>query len=374
MLIPFQTDTGESFYYRQERPLVTYLLLIAYVVIHVSVSAVLSRTEQWDLIYRFAAVKFEFHWWSPLTCTFLHAGWLHLCANLYFLWLFGRDVECYVGSIPFLLLYTTGAYLSIGIHLLTLSSFFVDIPTIGASGAISAVLGTFLVLWPTANLRSALFTFLSWRPLLFPLPAYFILGLWFLGQLLYSLRLTGHTENVAFWAHLGGFVAGAGMGTLFKQLHRRRLARLDRAAKQPLTDAWAEFLAGDAATAESAAALLDERLIQDASAHCEFIRGLSTLKNNRERDALTHLLRAFCRARDYHCDPATVAVYLQIIKYVNSKDIPPFVHKDAGHAAYALKHRHFALQAYKAAVTAGCEKGLQPVLHTVETAKRKRLI
>ena len=128
---------------------------------------------------------------------------------MYFLWLYGRSVERHLGSVGFALAYILGAFASVGLHLLTVSPLLADEPAIGASGAISTVLGFFFVAWPGARLRCLFFWVFSFRPIMVQAPAAVVLGLWFLGQLAYSLQLAGDIGPVAFWAHVGGFAVGA---------------------------------------------------------------------------------------------------------------------------------------------------------------------
>lgn len=140
---------------------------------------------------------------SMLTCMFLHGGWLHLIGNMWFLWIFGNNVEDRLGHIPFLLFYLAGGLLA------TLSHWFVEpsstIPVVGASGAIAAILGAYAVTWPWARVHTLVFLFIFITVI--DVPALLVLGVWFAGQLLSSAQ--GQEAGVAWWAHIGGFVAGA---------------------------------------------------------------------------------------------------------------------------------------------------------------------
>ncbi|WP_018465670.1 rhomboid family intramembrane serine protease [Calidithermus timidus] len=136
-------------------------------------------------------------WPTLFTSMFLHGGIGHLVGNMWFLWVFGDNVEDRLGHGGFLLFYLlggVGAALTQG-----LVSYGSDAPMIGASGAISAVLGAYIVLYPGALIVSLLGFF----PIL--IPAVIYLGLWFLLQLLQSF---GGVPGVAFWAHIGGFIVG----------------------------------------------------------------------------------------------------------------------------------------------------------------------
>ncbi|MFC8371005.1 MULTISPECIES: rhomboid family intramembrane serine protease [unclassified Streptomyces] len=141
---------------------------------------------------------------SVLTAMFLHGGWLHLLGNMLFLWIFGNNVEDRMGHVRFLLFYAVCGYAaSYGFALLNADS---GEPLIGASGAVAGVLGAYLVLYPKARVW-VLVPFLVFLPL--RLPAWIVLGMWFVLQAVYSSG-QGVTDagTVAYVAHVVGFVAG----------------------------------------------------------------------------------------------------------------------------------------------------------------------
>jgi membrane associated rhomboid family serine protease len=148
-------------------------------------------------------------WVSPFgaifTSMFLHGGLLHLAGNMLYLWIFGDNVEDRIGHGRFVAFYLIcGAVAALGQALPDTHS---TIPMIGASGAVSGVLGAYVVLYPRANvlvLVPLLFVFYRVR-----VPAFVVLGFWFAGQLLSSLAAEPGVGGVAFMAHVGGFVAGA---------------------------------------------------------------------------------------------------------------------------------------------------------------------
>ncbi len=166
-------------------------------------------------------------WLDLLTATFLHGGLAHLLGNLWFLWVFGRSVETRVGSPVFLLLYTIAA---VGAALLQVA---VDprstVPMIGASGAISGVLGAYFVLF-----RSGwVLTLVPWIVPLIPVPAVIFLALWFLLQMGNGIGAllddTAHPGGgIAWWAHAGGFVAGVVVALLLPRARGRRGRRARR--------------------------------------------------------------------------------------------------------------------------------------------------
>jgi membrane associated rhomboid family serine protease len=141
---------------------------------------------------------------SVLTAMFLHGGWLHLLGNMLFLWVFGNNVEDRMGHLRFLLFYLVCGYAAAyGFALTDTTS---TAPLIGASGAIAGVLGAYLVLYPTARVW-VLVPFLVFLPL--RLPAWIVLGLWFVLQAFYSAgQGVADAGTVAYVAHVVGFVLG----------------------------------------------------------------------------------------------------------------------------------------------------------------------
>ncbi len=140
-----------------------------------------------------------------VTCIFLHGGWLHFLGNMWFLHIFGDNVEDRFGHVMYLLLYIGGGVLA------SLAQLAADptstIPTIGASGAIAAVMGAYVMLYPRAVIETVIplpILFMS-----FPVPAPAFLGIWFVMQLYNgAASLAGNSEGVAWWAHAGGFAIG----------------------------------------------------------------------------------------------------------------------------------------------------------------------
>jgi membrane associated rhomboid family serine protease len=157
-----------------------------------------------------------------VTHQFLHGGWLHLLGNLLYLWIFGNNIEDRLGRLRFLAFYLLGGIVA-GLTQVAISPGS-DIPTIGASGAIAATLGAYLVLFPRARITSLVFLGFFYQ--LINVPAVIVLAFWFVLQLidgLASLGLTNVTGGVAFFAHIGGFVFGAGVALLLRR-RRRRMA------------------------------------------------------------------------------------------------------------------------------------------------------
>ncbi len=143
------------------------------------------------------------------TCMFLHGGFLHILGNMWFLWIFGGNVEDRLGSFPYLIFYLIcGIGSSVSQLLFSWGS---HVPSLGASGAISGVLGAYVVLFPGSRILSLVPLFIIWFTA--RIPAVIFIGLWFLVQFLSgigSLRAPGssNTGGVAWWAHVGGFLLG----------------------------------------------------------------------------------------------------------------------------------------------------------------------
>src|SRR5690606_25385029 len=146
------------------------------------------------------------HWYTLLSSMFMHGGWLHLIGNMWFLWIFGNNVEDSMGRLRFLLFYLlSGLGAAFAQLLIDPAS---TIPMVGASGAIGGVMGAYVVLYPRVGVT--LLVFLGFFVTTVRVPAYLMLGYWFLLQLLGGLpQLGGVAGGVAFWAHVGGFVSGA---------------------------------------------------------------------------------------------------------------------------------------------------------------------
>ena len=142
-----------------------------------------------------------------LTFQFLHGGFLHLASNMLYLWIFADNVEDRLGHGRFLLLYLGGGVVSAVVQLLMTPHS--AIPMVGASGAIAAVLGAYLLMFPSARIVTLVPLWLFWETI--EIPAFLFLGLWFLLQWVEGLTTIGQvadTGGVAFWAHIGGFISG----------------------------------------------------------------------------------------------------------------------------------------------------------------------
>ncbi len=173
--------------------------------------------------------------WPFITSMFMHAGWMHLFSNMWVLWIFGDNIEERMGPIRFTLFYLSCGLLAGITHFLTnLSS---TVPTVGASGAVAGVLGAYFVLYPNARVVAMLPVFI-W-PLFVELPAALFLFVWFGSQFLSGLfALVGpaFAGGVAWWAHVGGFIAGMLLYRLF--MLRCRLPRSAEVDEMAFERAW----------------------------------------------------------------------------------------------------------------------------------------
>jgi membrane associated rhomboid family serine protease len=152
-------------------------------------------------------------WHTPLTSMFLHGGWLHVIGNMWFLWIFGNNVEDSMGHLRFAIFYLLCGLAAAAAQIL------VDpqstIPMVGASGAIGGVMGAYILLYPRVHVHMLIF--LGFYVTIVAIPAVFMLGYWFLLQLLSGVGTLGaRGGGVAFWAHVGGFLAGSVLILLFR--------------------------------------------------------------------------------------------------------------------------------------------------------------
>lgn len=163
-------------------------------------------------------------WITIFTSMFMHGGWLHIAGNMLYLWIFGNNVEDALGHVKFLIFYLLCGTLAALTHtwasggfasasavpnhpgLLAVATANAAVPTLGASGAIAGVLGAYIVLYPSSRIQTLIM--LGWFWDTAAIPAIYLLGVWFLLQLIPGV--TGSTSGgVAYWAHIGGFVFGA---------------------------------------------------------------------------------------------------------------------------------------------------------------------
>jgi membrane associated rhomboid family serine protease len=152
------------------------------------------------------------NWITTVSSMFMHGGWFHIIGNMWFLWVFGDNVEDVMGPGRFAVFYLLCGFAAAFAQVLTDRDSIV--PMVGASGAIGGVMGAYALLFPRARVQT--FIFLGFYMTTLSVPALFMLGYWFLLQILSGLPAIGQEGGgVAFWAHIGGFGAGVVLVKLF---------------------------------------------------------------------------------------------------------------------------------------------------------------
>ncbi len=205
------------------KPLVAYILIGINVLVFLYQITIASGYEQ-TFVTTYGIIPVDIvsghHFYTLLTNMFLHAGWMHLIGNMLFLWVFADNIESVIGKIPFLLFYFGGGIAASAAHILfNLHS---SIPAIGASGAISAVLGAYLVMFPASRVKVFFIIFLR----SYYMPALYFLGIWgiqqFINGFISIVPSSAYSNGVAWWAHIGGFVFGIAAGFLIRRLYEPR--------------------------------------------------------------------------------------------------------------------------------------------------------
>ncbi len=205
-------------------PVVTVLLIAANVGVFLY-QVFLPEPLSTDFIYRFSVIPYEFKlgrnlsispglppFVSVFTAMFLHGGWFHIIGNMLYLWIFGDNVEERMGSVRFFLFYLLCGFVATFAQIY--ASFGSKIPALGASGAIAGVLASYLRLFPSARIAVLVPIFYFFRVVV--LPAWLVLGFWILLQILeVQVAPVKATGGVAYFAHIGGFLAGLLLMPLF---------------------------------------------------------------------------------------------------------------------------------------------------------------
>jgi len=143
-------------------------------------------------------------WLTLITCMFLHGGWMHFLGNMWFLYIFGDNVEDRFGHVGYLTMYLGTGVAAGASHLATHA--ISPVPTIGASGAIAGVMGAYALLYPHARVLAVLPIFILFYSFVVPAPVF--LGIWFAFQIFSGMSSGAASTGIAWWAHIGGFVAG----------------------------------------------------------------------------------------------------------------------------------------------------------------------
>jgi membrane associated rhomboid family serine protease len=152
-------------------------------------------------------------WYTAITSMFMHGGWMHIIGNMWFLWLFGNNVEDAMGTARFIIFYLVCGLAAAGLQVAMSPDSIV--PMVGASGAIGGVMGAYIVLYPRVNVHMLIF--LGFFVTTVAVPAVFMLAYWLLIQLISGVfSLGAERGGVAFWAHVGGFAGGMALIFLFR--------------------------------------------------------------------------------------------------------------------------------------------------------------
>jgi membrane associated rhomboid family serine protease len=172
-------------------------------------------------------------WLTLFTSIFMHGGWLHIGGNMLFLFIFGDNIEKAYGHVKYLVFYLVCGIIASLAHVLSQPDSI--IPSLGASGAISGVLAAYLVLFPTNKIKVLLaLGFVLLRPIM--VPAVVMIGIWALLQFINGLgaiAVTDQTSGVAYWAHIGGFVAGLVITILARPFMDREASARTRFSTPP---------------------------------------------------------------------------------------------------------------------------------------------
>jgi membrane associated rhomboid family serine protease len=200
------------------RPVVTIALIVINSLVFLYMVALPPRARLY-FTAQYALIPAYFSWAAVVTSMFLHGGWMHVIGNMLYLWIFGDNVEDRLGHGLYLVFYLAcGIIAAMGQLVIDPTS---TIPMLGASGAIAGVMGAYFVLYPESRVLTAVFILIFFD--IVEVPAIFFLGIWFLMQLLSgvgSLGVASTTGGTAFFAHIGGFIAGLVVGA-FLRLQRR---------------------------------------------------------------------------------------------------------------------------------------------------------
>ncbi len=222
MLFPYRDDNP-----RHGVPWVTLALLVANTLVQIYLATMsaeraaifmrMAGVIPWEIAHLTDLVRWPDHPAAllpiPLTLVsamFVHGGWLHLVSNMWYLWIFGDNVEDSMGPVRFVLFYLLSGLAAALLQVVADPSG--TVPMVGASGAIAGVLGGYMLLYPRARVRCLLFVFILVT--FIDLPAFLVLGFWFVLQLVRGFT-EGALSSVAWWAHIGGFVAGFALIKLF---------------------------------------------------------------------------------------------------------------------------------------------------------------
>lgn len=205
------------------KPLFSYSLIVLNIFVFIYELSLDSEAAQ-IFMFEFGTIPLEIFdgqdLFTMLSSMFLHGGWMHLIGNMLFLWVFADNIEAVIGSFNFIFFYLLGGFCATLIHAFV--NPISEIPVVGASGAISAVMGAYLIMFPASRIRVLILIFFTTAQV----PAILFLGIWIAQQTVSgigSLNVGLSPEsNVAWWAHIGGFGFGIIVGLLARKSHGHR--------------------------------------------------------------------------------------------------------------------------------------------------------
>lgn len=239
MIFPVGDDQVEGGY----KPLFSYSFIALNVIIFL-----IQLSVQGNLICDYSTIPDQIlsgdSLYTLITSMFLHGGWMHLLGNMLFLWIFADNIEATIGNFNFLIFYLVGGFVASGVHIyfsqggmeMGMCCYPCELtnpclveegvvnacprytPSLGASGAISAVMGAYLVMFPKSQIKILVLIFFR----TFKISAIIFLGLWFAQQLISGIGNLGPSaqgSGVAWWAHIGGFIFGLAAGWFIKSLN-----------------------------------------------------------------------------------------------------------------------------------------------------------
>jgi membrane associated rhomboid family serine protease len=202
------------------RPVITVSIIVINVcVFGLELVGGSAFVQQWSVIP--SNIVAGQHWVTILTAMFMHGGWMHIIGNMVFLWAFGPEIEDAMGPVRYLAFYLLGGVVAFLAQVAAMSDS--TVPNLGASGAIAAVMGGFLITYPRDRIKTLLF--LGWFVTVTVIPAAVLIGIWFLLQLISQIGAVAQAQSgggVAYMAHVGGFAFGAITAKFFED--RRRIA------------------------------------------------------------------------------------------------------------------------------------------------------
>lgn len=203
---------GDDQVHKGHTPYFAYGFIALNVLIYLY-QASLDGAQFGQFVYDFGCIPAEIEagadYHTLLTSTFLHGSWMHLIGNMLYMWIFADNIEATIGSSRFVVFYLLGGLAAGLCHIYFNAGS--EVPAVGASGALSAVMGAYIVMFPKSNIRGYLFI------IRISVPAFLFLGFWFYQQSSAGISSIGSTSGgIAWWAHIGGFVFGVLCGFLFR--------------------------------------------------------------------------------------------------------------------------------------------------------------